>query len=77
MELQIANTYIFRGKKAKNKHKVFKGKVIELTDSTIKINNLDYGKEIRNIKERFNENWEAIELTEKGTNKLVERIKSE
>jgi len=61
MELKKYNHYIFKWK-LMSYNSPFKGVIIDITDTTILVENLDSGSEVRYLKEDFLDNWTPVEL---------------
>lgn len=74
MELKQNNTYIFEWQRAFD-FPPFKGRVEEMTETSVIIENLDTDQIKRYGKKDFNSNWKAVELVEDFYEKFKEAIK--
>ena len=73
MELKQNNTYIFKEKTNIHTPTIMKGKILELTKTSIQVINLDSNITFRNELKDFS--WVAIELIPNFDGKLIDLIK--
>ena len=64
IEITVGNTYIFKGKNASNDF--VKYKILEITDTTYLVKNMDTGIEFRVGIVNFNNDYKPIELLTKN-----------
>lgn len=77
IEITSGSTYIFKGKKASNSKTYNKFKILEVTNTTYLIKNIDTGTEFRRGIVDFNYDYkpvEVIETNEQRMNKLIRQI---
>lgn len=75
MEITAGSIYIFKGKKASNDKTYNKFKILEVTDTTYLIKNIDTETEFRCGKVEFNYDYKPVEVIETNEQRLDKLIK--
>ena len=75
IEITAGNTYIFKGKKAINDKTYNKFKILEVTDTTYLIKNIDTETEFRRGIVDFNYDYTPVEVMETNEQRLDKLIK--
>lgn len=74
-EITAGSTYIFKGKKASNNKTYNKFKILEVTDTTYLIKNIDAETEFRRGIVDFNYDYKPVEVIETNEQRLDKLIK--
>lgn len=74
IEIREGSTYIFKGKKASNNKTYYKFKILEVTDTTYLIKNIDAETEFRRGIVDFNYDYKPVEVIETNEQRLVKII---
>ena len=75
IEITAGSTYIFKGKKASNDKTYNKFKILEVTDATYLIKNIDAKTEFRRGIVDFNYDYKPVEVIETNEQRLDKLIK--
>jgi len=75
IEITVGSTYIFKGKKASNDKTYNKFKILEVTDTTYLIKNIDAETEFRRGIVDFNYDYKPVEVIETNKQRLDKLIK--
>jgi len=75
IEITAGSTYIFKGKKASNDKTYNKFKILEVTDTTYLIKNIDAETEFRRGIVDFNYDYKPVEVIETNKQRLDKLIK--